>query len=398
MGLSVGIDIAKAFHWVAAVNASGEQVLSHRVENDPVSIEELIGQIRATAGPDDVKVGVDVLGGIASLLVASLQEAGLRVVHVPGLAVNRARAGTRGGENKSDPRDARVIADQVRSRTDLRAIEMDDDLTAQIRLVVGRRRDLVVEQTRRIARMHDLVVSVHPGLERALDLTNKADLWLLTRYVSPAELRRAGTRRVAEYLRKHGVGRMRAERVASAAVEAAKAQRIVVPGEQRAAAMVRELANEALRARERIATLEAEIGELVERHPDGALIRSLPGMGAVLTAELIAEAGAVDRFPTADRLAAAAGLAPVLNQSGKTRGLHRARGGNKNLKRVFYQSAFCSLQHPVSRAFYDRKRREGKRHHQAVVALARRRIDVLHAMLRTRQPFDPDRPRATHAA
>jgi len=122
-------------------------------------------------------------------------------------------------------------------------------------------------------------------------------------------------------------------------------------------------------------------------------------MGAVLTAELIAEAGSLARFRSADALAAAAGIAPVLRQSGKVRFLRRPTSGNKGLKRVFYQSAFCSLGHPDSRAFGarppaapcadrgDRKQREGKRHHQAVLALARRCVNVLWAMLDSRQPF-----------
>jgi transposase len=81
-------------------------------------------------------------------------------------------------------------------------------------------------------------------------------------------------------------------------------------------------------------------------------------------------------------------LAPVLKQSGKVRYLQRAHGGNKTLKRVFFQSAFCSLSHPDSKAFYRRKRTERKTHHQAVLALARRRVDVLHAMLRNRTPYE----------
>jgi len=136
--------------------------------------------------------------------------------------------------------------------------------------------------------------------------------------------------------------------------------------------------------------LDRELEDLLDRHPDAALIRSLPGMGAVLTAELIAEAGNLARFRSADALAAAAGIAPVLRQSGKVRFLRRPTGGNKGLKRVFYQSASCSLGHPDSRAFYDRKRREGKRHHQAVLARARRRINVLRAMLNNRRAFQPN--------
>src|SRR3954453_20887472 len=64
------------------------------------------------------------------------------------------------------------------------------------------------------------------------------------------------------------------------------------------------------------------------------------------------------------------------------------RGGNKILKRVFYQSAFASLRSaPESRAFYERKRAEGKRHTQALIALARRRVNVVWAMLREGTTF-----------
>jgi hypothetical protein len=153
--------------------------------------------------------------------------------------------------------------------------------------------------------------------------------------------------------------------------------------------------DEALAARDRLKDLDTRIEAALDRHPDAALVRSLPGMGATLSAEFLAEAGGITRFPTPDQLASAAGLAPVLKQSGKVRYLQRATAGNKALKRVFYQSAFCAIQHdPASRAFYARKRREGKRHHQALVALARRRIGVLWAMLHSRQAFQPHHTRA----
>lgn len=120
-------------------------------------------------------------------------------------------------------------------------------------------------------------------------------------------------------------------------------------------------------------------------------------MGVTLTAELLLEAGTLSRFRSADGLAAAAGLAPVPRQSGKVRYNRHPRGGNKALKRVFCQSAFCSLSQPDSRAFYGRKRREGKRHHQAVIALARRRANVLWAMLRDGRVYEPRRPKTVAA-
>jgi len=389
MGISVGIDVAKEFHWATAIDERGGELLSRRVDNEPAAIQALINELERLRVEDSaVTAGVDVVGGIASLLTAMLAEAGFPLVHVPGLAVNRARQGTSGGEHKSDPRDARVIADQVRTRGDLRAIEQAGEVDVELRLLAARRRELVTDQTRRIGRMRDLLSSIHPGLERIVDPTQKATLVLLNRYVTPAEIRRAGKTRLVGHLLKAGrLPRPHVEQLVERALAAATAQQITVPGERLAADLIREFAQEALAVRDRLNRLDGQIEEALARHPDAALIRSLPGMGATLTAEFIAEAGSISRFSTPDRLAAAAGLAPVLKQSGKVRYLRRANGGNKALKRVLYQSAFCSLSHPASRTFYARKRREGKRHHQAVIALARRRVDVLHAILRTRQPY-----------
>lgn len=384
MRISVGIDIAKEVHWVTAIDADGIVRIDRKLLNAPSDLAALADELAGLGG--SVRVGLDVVGGIASLAEAMLAEAGFALVHVPGLAVNRARQGTVGGENKSDPRDARTIADQVRTRTDLRAIEPATELDLEIRLLVGRRRDLVDAQTQRLARLHDLLVGIFPGLERSLDLTTKGPLHLLTRFVTPAELRTAGKKRLVRHLQTAG-GLPKVEDLAERVLAAAAEQTIAVPAERMTARLIRELAMEALASRTRLIELDRELEALLQRHPDAALIRSLPGMGAVLTAELIAEAGNLSRFRSADALASAAGIAPVLRQSGKTRFLRRPSGGNKGLKRIFYQSAFCSLSHNDSRAFYDRKRREGKRHHQAVIALARRRVNVLWAVVHSRTPF-----------
>jgi transposase len=384
MRISVGIDIAKEAHWVTAVDADGVVRIDRKLANTPAAIASVIDELKQLGGT--VRIGLDVVGGIAGLAEAMLAEAGFALVHVPGLAVNRARQGTTGGEHKSDPRDARVIAELVRIRQDLRPIAPASELDLELRLLVGRRRDLVEAQTQRLARLHDLLVGIFPGLERALDLRAKGPLVLLTRFVTPAELRAAGKKRLIRHLKAAG-GLPKVEALAERALAAAAEQTIAVPAERMSARLIKELAAEALATRTRLAGLDRELEDLLDRHPDAALIRGLPGMGAVLTAELIAEAGSLARFRSADALAAAAGIAPVLRQSGKVRFLRRPAGGNKGLKRVFYQSAFCSLGHPDSRAFYDRKRREGKRHHQAVLALARRRINVLWAMLNNRQAF-----------
>jgi transposase len=391
---------------MSAVDIStGKQIASHKVANDPAAITGLIEEIERLAerhGP--ATYGIDVLGGIAGLLTAMLLDTGATVVHTPGLLINRSRRATRGGERKSDPADAKVIADQIRLRAgsddprdQLRPVEAVTEPDAALRLLVSRRRELVAEQTRRASRIRDLLTTIHPGLEAVVDPTTKTGLWLLTGPITAAEVRAAGIDGLTEHMdQATGLRRPQVTALTRAAFDAATAQQVTVAGEATAARLVREQAHDALRTRERLIELDVEIAAALADHPDGGLIRSLPGMGATLTAEFLAEAGGLHRFPTPDALASAAGLAPVLQQSGKMHYLRRSHAGNKALKRIFYQSAFCAIQRdPLSKAFYRRKRAEGKRHHQALIALARRRINVLHAMLRNRTEFRTDhRPAA----
>jgi transposase len=385
--IKVGIDAAKEVHWATAVAQDGRVLLDRKVDNTAEDIGKLAAELAALGG--ERLIGIDLLGGIAILISAMLIGAGERLVHVPGLAVNRARQGSVGGQAKSDPKDARVIADQLRLRPDdFRPVSLQDDTLAELRLLVSRRGDLVTDQTRRISRMRYLLNTIHPDLERTLDLTNAGPMLLLTRYVTAAEIRAAKPKGIIRFLRAKAV--RNPEGLAQTAVAAALAHpNIRLPAEAATAALIREMAGEGLACRTRLAALDRRLAELVQAHPEGALIRSLPGMGAVLAAEFLAEAGDLSRFRSPAALASAAGLAPVLRQSGKSRHLQRPGHANNRLKRVFYQSAFCSLADPLSRAFYQRKRREGKRHHQAVIALARRRIDVLWAVVTSGRPFDP---------
>jgi transposase len=374
------------------VDEAGRVVLDCAVENDPQAIEGFVAALRGLDG--DPVIGLDVVGSFARFLEAVLLAEGYALVHAPGIAVNRAGQGFAGGERKSDPRDARTIAELVRTR-ELRPIAPDNETVVAIHLKVGRRRELVTEQTRRLSRLCDLLCGIHPGLERRLDVTTKGPLALLSRFVTPAEIRRAGKARLIAQLRKTPQVRS-VEALAEDALQAAHAQRIAVVGEAATADLIRELAAEALQARERITRIDRDLEGLLSSHPDGALIRSLPGMGAVLSAEFIACVGNIGRFPSADALASAAGLAPVLRQSGRSAAWRRAFGGDKALKRVFFQSAFCAVMtgDPLSRAFCDRKRREGKHRTQALIALARRRVTVLWTMLHSRQNFDPIRKAA----
>jgi transposase len=114
---------------------------------------------------------------------------------------------------------------------------------------------------------------------------------------------------------------------------------------------------------------------------------------------ILAEIGDRTRFVDGDKLASYAGLAPVPRQSSKSiNGESKSRRGNQRLKNAMFPAAFASLRAPESKAPYERKRAEGKRHTAAVICLARRRSNVILAMLRTHQRTRPDQPEIAQAA
>jgi transposase len=163
----LGVDAGKEFHWAHMLDASGQQLLSRKVENDEADISALIDEALSFA--EEVDWAVDQPGGGAALLLALLWERDQRVLYVPGLSVDRARDTYR-GESKSDARDARVIADQTRMRGDLGKLKAGEQELAELQLLLARRRDLVTDQSRTITRLREALVSLFPALERALDL------------------------------------------------------------------------------------------------------------------------------------------------------------------------------------------------------------------------------------
>lgn len=131
--------------------------------------------------------------------------------------------------------------------------------------------------------------------------------------------------------------------------------------------------------------IDAQIAQHLCQHEAADFPLSMPGFGPTLAATFLAQiGGSLHAFETADRLASIVGLAPVPRDSGRISGnLHRPRRFNRRLLRTCYLAALSSLKNsPSSRVFYDRKRAEGKSHKQAVIALARRRMNVIWAMLR----------------
>jgi transposase len=386
--LWVGIDAGKGHHWAVAVDGEGHPVLSRKVVNDEAQILELLTAVREMA--DEVTWAVDLTSAAAALLLAVLVSHGQHVLYVPGRAVNRMSGIYRGGEAKTDAKDAHVIADQARMRRDFQAVTAPPILAAELALLTEHRKDLVADRTRLYNRLRELLVGISPVLERAFDWSkHRGAIILLTGYQTPAQLRAVRRHRLVAWLAKRTVATP--EAVADTAISAANAQHTTLPGEAVAARLVKDLAERVLALDEAVDDVERQIREAFRAHPQAKIIESLPGMGPILGAEFLAAVVDLGRFPDSGHLATYAGLAPVPRDSGRRTGnLHRPKRYNRTLLRALYLAAQSAMIRPgPSREYYLRKRSAGCNHKQAILALARRRVDVLRAMLRDNQPYTP---------
>ncbi|WP_142358660.1 IS110 family transposase [Mycobacterium heckeshornense] len=388
--LWAGVDAGKSDHYCVVIDAEGQRLLAQRVANDETALLELISTVSTVVDGAEITWAIDLNGGGAAVLIALLVGAGQRLLYIPGRTVYHASGGYR-GDGKTDAKDAAIIADQARMRRDLQPLRPGDEIAVELRILTSRRADLVADRTRAINRLRAQLLEYFPALERAFDYsTSKAALILLTGYQTPDGLRRAGAAELAAWLRKRKA--RNADAVASKALAAANAQHTIVPGQHLAATVVARLAKEVMALDIEIYDTETMIEERFRLHRHAEIILSMPGFGVVLGAEFLAATGGdICGFDSVDRLAGVSGLAPVPRDSGRISGnLKRPRRYHRRLLRACYLSAQIAIRtDAASRTYYDRKRSEGKTHTQAVLALARRRLNVVWAMLRDGTAYQP---------
>ena len=384
----VGLDVGKEEHFAEVLDDDGERIFARSVINDQAALEGLLDRAGEHGTPGLV---IDQPGSIAQLVLAVARARQMPVAYVPGLVMRRA-ADLYPGEAKTDKRDAFIIADTGRTRRkQVHWLDVgSDDLLDRLRVLNGFDIDLAADQTRLTNRCRDALTSVSPALERALGarLSHAGVRDLLAKYPTLTALRTAGRARIARTVKTRSP--RLAAKVADAVMVALDAQTVTVPAETTIGRVIAELAGELSRVFARRDALAGEIEEVFLAHPFGELLLSMPGIGPRTGSRILAEIGDGSRFADGDKLASYAGLAPVTRQSGKSiNGEAKRRRGNHRLKNAMFLAAFASLRSPDSKAFYDRKRGEGKRHNAALICLARRRCNVILAMLRTQQAYNP---------
>lgn len=389
---TVGLDWAQSAHAVCVVTATGEVVERFEARHDRDGLEGLIRRLSRYGAPGEVPIAVERPSG---LLVDTLVEAGFVVVPIHPNVVKACRSRYSTVHAKSDPGDAYLLADLL--RTDGHRFEplrpLSDEVQA-LRALVRGRSELVAERLAVANRLRSLLESYWPGataIFAAID--SPIALAFIERYPTPASASRLGEKRLARFLAaQHYPGgrsagalleRLRAAPQSQAGVLEVEAKKLV------AVRLVETLRTLIVSVKQLTREIERAVSEL----PDGRIMMSFPRAGRVNAAQIVAELGEDPaRFGSEAGLAAQAGIAPVTYASGKKVGVGFRWAANKRLRAAITTWADNS-RHASEWAsdVYRRARDRGCDHPHAVRILARAWIRVLWRCWVDGVEYDPDK-------
>jgi Transposase/Transposase IS116/IS110/IS902 family len=388
----VGDDWAEAHHDVCVLDEQGARLAGRRVPDGLAGIAQLHTLLAEHAGePSEVVIGIETDRG---LWVAALLEAGYAVYAINPLAASRYRDRHAVSGAKSDSGDARMLADLVRTdRHQHREVAADSTLAEAVKVLARAHQSLIWSRQRQVNQLRSTLREFYPQALEAFagELGERDALAVLARAPSPAEgrllsisalrstLKRAGRERNLDHKAQQIQTALRSEQLtASPQITSAFAASV-----RATVAVTQEITRQ-------IDELERELADAFMHHPDAEILRSLPGLGLVLGARVLAEFGdAPNRYKDAKGRRCYAGTAPITRASG-TRQVVLARiARNRRLADACYLWAFAALNRsPGARALYDQQRRRGATHHQALRALANRLVGILHGCLRHHTTYD----------
>jgi transposase len=390
VSITCGIDWAEAHHDVALLDDAGRVLVRARIDTGVPGFTELIGLLTEhAADPTSVPVAIET---DKNLLVVALQGAGLTVYPINPRAVARYRERHSQSGKKSDPGDAAVLADVLRTdRHRHRPLPVISDPGLAVKALARQHQEAIWSLHETTSRLRSVPLEFYPQALRAFpNLKHKAALTILAAACTPQLGQRLTSRRVVALL--HRCGRRNdpalVERILRELTTPALRQ--CGPVETALGHTVVGLIGILTAMHAAVERLEQALAVEFDAHPLAPVLRSAPGLGPVLAARVLAEVGDdASRFASAAGLRAFAGTAPVTRASGRSRRVSARRIRNKRLADACHWWAFAMLTKSAgARAHYDRRRAAGDHHNAALRNLANKALGRMWWCLQNGEPWD----------
>lgn len=389
MARCAGVDWAKDEHALCVLDEDGRPVSERRFAHDERGITSLCARL-AELGVE--RVAIERPDG---LLVERLLEAKLVVLPIHPNQLKAARPRFRASGGKSDAFDAFVLAELA--RTDhhrFRELVSDSDETKALKTLTRAREDLVRARVALANRLRAELEAFWPGAAMIFaDVDSPIALAFLERYPSPQDAQRLGNKRLSAFLARHRYcGRKSADELLRRLRSAPRCRTAEAEAEARRTTVLA-LAAALGPLVEQIGLLSSQIAHAVRSHPDGHVFLSLfrDPKATVTAARLLAEIGDCrERYPTAEALAADAGMSPVAIESGRRKVAAFRRACDHRLRDAVATLADTTRhRHPWASDVYRRARARGCDHPHAIRVLGRAWIRVIWRMWQDSVPYDP---------
>ena len=382
-----GVDIAKTDHVIGAVDERGAETCRPMpFKNTEAGLERAVAWLEGLAGsPSDVVVGMEATGHYWMACYSFLVARGYSVAVINPMQVKAVRKLKGLDKVKNDRVDAGLIAEALR-------IGQYDEVASlrSLSRYLQSLRGMAAELKTQCVCLMDAHFPEYAGIFS--DMFGAGSRAVLSKSPLPFELarRRAASlaRDIAEASRRGGKSAGYAARIKAAA----RSSIGVRLGQEAASFKVKSLIRQIEFADSECAKVEARVRALLDEVEP--LVLTIPGVSYVTGAQIVSEIGDVSRFRNAPALVSYAGLNSSVSQSGQfdSGGGPITKHGSPYLRRALWLAANRARQYdPGLRAFYDRKRAEGKPHRVAVTAVARKLCHIVFAVMRDQVPYDPGR-------
>jgi transposase len=387
----VGVDWAEAHHDVHVQDEDGKRLAGGRLPEGVEGIarfHDLVG--RHAQEPGEVMIGIETDRG---LFVTALVAAGYQVFAVNPMSTSRYRDRHSTSGAKSDPGDAKVLADMVRTdRHNHRTVSADSETVQAVKILARAHQTMVWSRGLQTNQLRSTLREFYPAALVAFDDLTSGDALEVLRVAPTPELGRTlSVSKIAAALRRGGRQRRIDERAAE--IQAAmRAPQLAGPAEI-STAMGASVAASVAVISAMVAQTTVLAGELeagFDKHPDAEAVRSLPGLGTILGARVLGEFGdEPNRYGSAKSRKNYAGTSPITRASGTKKVVLARHARNHRLADAIYLWAFATLTaSPGARAFYDTHRAAGDTHHAALRALGNRLVGILHGCLEHHTTYD----------
>jgi transposase len=388
----VGIDWGEATNAAAVVDEDGTVLAQVQVQDSVKGLGKLTEVLaRHSSGPDEVVVATETERG---LLIRALVKLGYRVYPINPMSVQRYRDRVRVSRAKSDPADALILANAVRTDwQNHRPMSINSELADAIKVLARRHQDLIRSRSAQTLQLRSALREYYPGALEAFgaSLNSTPCLAVLERAPTPRQGKRLSKAMIASTLRKAGRQRMvtqLAEKIHEA-LQVPQLEEVPEVAEawgESATALARVL----MPMNAEIERLEERLEEAFKKHPDAEVILSLSGTGLVLGARLLAEFGdEPTRYADSKSRKSFSGMAPVTRSSGKHRTVNRRFAKKRRLADACFQWADCARRvSPGAALYYSQLRSRGLGHAAADRALANRLVGIYHGCLKSGTHYD----------